>query len=334
MKKLLPTAAFSLFALAGQAQLTITDSLTIGSITTLLEGIGVTVSNVTVNCPERAMGHFIGTSELAITEGLVLTTGGADLVAGPVANFASDYLGTPGDADLDNALGMGGITYEACVLEFDCVPQGDTLLFNFSFGSEEYQEFVGFNFNDVFAIYLSGPGFGTPTNVAAIPGGTVVSINNVNAATNPGYYYDNEVPAGQYVSYDGFTTNLTVFAVVQPLQPYHFKIAIADVADGVFDSGVFLEAFSFRSPMLTTGLNEASLPSLQLFRRGDELFMVVPPETAHGQHVLVFDAAGHVSRRTNAVGGFISIGIEDLSSGIYVVRVDDNSLPALRFVKE
>ena len=62
MKKLLPTAAFSLFALAGQAQLTITDSLTIGSITTLLEGIGVTVSNVTVNCPERAMGHFVGTS--------------------------------------------------------------------------------------------------------------------------------------------------------------------------------------------------------------------------------------------------------------------------------
>ncbi|MBK7086603.1 MAG: hypothetical protein IPH53_18905 [Flavobacteriales bacterium] len=58
MKKLLPSAAFSLFALAGQAQLTITDSLTIGSITTLLEGIGVTVSNVTVNCPERAIGSF------------------------------------------------------------------------------------------------------------------------------------------------------------------------------------------------------------------------------------------------------------------------------------
>ncbi|MBK7754791.1 MAG: choice-of-anchor L domain-containing protein [Flavobacteriales bacterium] len=192
MKKLLPTAAFSLFALAGQAQLTITDSLTIGSITTLLEGIGVTVSNVTVNCPERAIGHFVGTSELSITEGLVLTTGGADLVAGPVANFASDYLGTPGDADLDNALGMGGITYEACVLEFDCVPQGDTLLFNFSFGSEEYQEFVGSAFNDVFGIYLSGPGFGTPTNVAAIPGGTVVSINNVNNQLNSRYYHDNE----------------------------------------------------------------------------------------------------------------------------------------------
>ncbi|MBP6390900.1 MAG: T9SS type A sorting domain-containing protein [Flavobacteriales bacterium] len=334
MKKLLPAAAFSLFALAGQAQLTITDSLTIGSITTLLEGIGVTVSNVTVNCPERAMGHFIGTSELAITEGLVLTTGGADLVAGPVANFATDYLGTPGDVDLDNALGMGGITYEACVLEFDCVPQGDTLLFNFSFGSEEYQEFVGSSFNDVFAIYLSGPGFGTPTNVAAIPGGTVVSINNVNALLNSGYYYDNEAPAGQYVSYDGFTTNLTVFAVVQPGQPYHFKVAIADVADGALDSGVFLEAFSFRSPMLTTAINEQARPTMQLVRYGDELTMLLPMGSAGNQEVLVFDAAGHVSQRTNAVGGFITIGIQDLSSGIYVVRIDDHSLPAVRFVKE
>ena len=334
MKKLLPAAAFSLFALAGQAQLTITDSLTIGSITTLLEGIGVTVSNVTVNCPERAMGHFIGTSELAITEGLVLTTGGADLVAGPVANFATDYLGTPGDVDLDNALGMGGITHEACVLEFDCVPQGDTLLFNFSFGSEEYQEFVGSSFNDVFAIYLSGPGFGTPTNVAAIPGGTVVSINNVNALLNSGYYYDNEAPAGQYVSYDGFTTNLTVFAVVQPGQPYHFKVAIADVADGALDSGVFLEAFSFRSPMLTTAINEQARPTMQLVRYGDELTMLLPMGSAGNQEVLVFDAAGHVSQRTNAVGGFITIGIQDLSSGIYVVRIDDHSLPAVRFVKE
>lgn len=334
MKKLLPAAAFSLFALAGQAQLTITDSLTIGSITTLLEGIGVTVSNVTVNCPERAMGHFIGTSELAITEGLVLTTGGADLVAGPVANFATDYLGTPGDVDLDNALGMGGITYEACVLEFDCVPQGDTLLFNFSFGSEEYQEFVGSSFNDVFAIYLSGPGFGTPTNVAAIPGGTVVSINNVNALLNSGYYYDNEAPAGQYVSYDGFTTNLTVFAVVQPGQPYHFKVAIADVADGALDSGVFLEAFSFRSPMLTTGLNEESLPSMQLFRRGDEMFMVVPPDAAQGQQVLVFDAAGHLVQRTMVQGTGVSIDIAGLDAGMYVVKVQDSTLPAVRFVKE
>ncbi|MBK8947745.1 MAG: T9SS type A sorting domain-containing protein [Flavobacteriales bacterium] len=322
-------------ALSAQAQLTITDSLTVGSISTLLEGIGVVVSNVTVNCPEAAMGHFIGTSELAITEGLVLTTGLADLVTGPVGNWATLGWGSPGDPDLDLDAGTGIPTNDACVLEFDCVPQGDTLLFNFSFGSEEYQEFVGSSFNDAFAIYLSGPGFMPRVNVAAIPGGTIVAINNVNDLLNTGYYHNNETPvAGQYVSYDGFTTNLTAFAVVQPGLTYHFKVAIADMADAAFDSGVFLEAFSFRSPMITTGLDEESLPMLQLLRRGDALFMLVPPDQAHGQEVFVFDPAGHLVQRARVQDHAVTIDIADLKPGLYVVRVDDDSIPPLRFVKE
>ncbi len=295
-------------ALSAQAQLTITDSLTVGSISTLLEGIGVVVSNVTVNCPEAAMGHFIGTSELAITEGLVLTTGMADLVTGPVGNWATLGWGSPGDPDLDLDAGTGIPTNDACVLEFDCVPQGDTLLFNFSFGSEEYQEFVGSSFNDAFAIYLRGPGFMPRVNVAAIPGGTIVAINNV--------------------------TNLTAFAVVQPGLTYHFKVAIADMADAAFDSGVFLEAFSFRSPMITTGLDEESLPMLQLLRRGDALFMLVPPDQAHGQEVFVFDPAGHLVQVARVQHDAVTIDIADLKPGLYVVRVDDDSIPPLRFVKE
>ncbi|MEO8067926.1 MAG: choice-of-anchor L domain-containing protein [Flavobacteriales bacterium] len=335
MKKLVALSALGMAALGANAQLTITDSLTIGSITTLLEGIGVTVSNVTVNCAEHAMGHFIGTSELSITEGLLLTSGAADMVAGPSGNFATWYSSTGGDADIEAALAMGNITYDVCALEFDCMPQGDTLLFNFSFGSEEYQEFVGSSFNDAFAIYLSGPGFPVATNVAAIPGGTIVSINNVNALLNGGYFYDNEFPAGQYVAYDGFTTNLTVFAVVQPGQPYHFKVVVTDVGDQAFDSGVFLEAFSFRSPMLTTGIRPAAQPALQASMVDGSLLLDLGRDGAAPMPLTIVDAAGHVVFNGTTTGRRTVLGLSTVVAGLYAVRLDGTGeVLTARFVKD
>jgi hypothetical protein len=335
MRTAVTLAACAFTAISAQAQLTITDSLTVGTIATLLEGIGVTVSNVTVNCPGRAMGHFTGTSELSIAQGLVLTTGAADLVAGPVGNFAGEALMTPGDADLELGLGGGVPSYDACVLEFDCVPQGDTLLFNFSFGSEEYQEFVGSAFNDVFAIYLSGPGFNPPVNVAAIPGGTIVSINNVNDNINSTFYHNNEVPpAGQFVAYDGFTTNLTAFAVVVPGLTYHFKVAIADVSDQVLDSGVFLEAFSFRSPLFTTGVHGTSNARFKLVVQGDQLVLSGPEALTAGRPVLVYDMGGALVLRGATSGPRTSLPVGGLKQGLYVVHLPGSGLAPQRFVRE
>jgi hypothetical protein len=318
-------------AFATQAQMTITDSLSVGAISTLLEGLGVTVSNVQVNCAGLAMGQFNGPSELSISQGLVLTSGSADAVAGPVSNGASGYYGTAGDMDLEAAAGNGSLSYDACALEFDCVPQGDTLLFNFSFGSEEYLEFVNSSFNDAFAIYLTGPGFPFATNVAAIPGGTIVSINNVNDQINSGYYHNNEAPAGQYVAYDGFTENLTVFAVVQPYETYHFKVVVADMADGILDSGVFLEAFSFRSPLLSTGISETALRGIQVLSQGDAHVLRVPASMAKGQQVVVFDAAGGVVRKQALTGVNTVLPTESWGAGLYIVQVPGST--PVRFVK-
>ncbi len=333
MKERYTLATVLLFPLFANAQLSITDSLTTGTIATLLEGYNVTVSNVAVNCAPQAMGYFTGSSELAITEGLVLTNGSADLVSGPNDQGAAGlYLGTAGDSDLDFA--VGGPTYDACGLEFDCVPMGDTLLFNFSFGSEEYMEFAGSAFNDAFAIYLTGPGFDIPTNVAALPGGTTVSINNVNELVNPTYYYNNEVPAGQYVQYDGFTTNLTVFAVVQPGETYHFKVVVADVADGIFDSGVFLEAFSFRSPLLTTAFGEVERMDMRIIPQGDDWTVQVPSALAKGRELLVYNATGSVVGRKRITGTRTALDMGDLGMGVYILQVHGSPLKPLRFVKD
>lgn len=311
----------SFVAMPIYGQLTITDSLNTGDLSTLLEGLNVTITNVEVNCPQAAMGHFTGTSEMGITEGLMVTTGTAEGIAGPSSTAVSVFNGTPGDADLEAELGQSGNTYDGCALEFDCIPLGDTLLFNFSFGSEEYQEFVGSAFNDAFAIYLSGPGFDVPTNVAALPNGTLVSINNVNEINNAGFYHNNEVPPGQYVGYDGFTTNLTAFAVVQPGEDYHFKVVVVDVADGVFDSGVFLEAFSFRSVFgLSTGLQETVLPQLAVRAFGTGLLLEASGLPG-GEAFAVNDMAGRLVLAGRLAGERTHVDLTGVPEGALIVRL-------------
>lgn len=320
MKRSLPLAAL-LAPAALSAQLTVNDSLSTTYLTTLLEGLNITLSNLVVNCPPDAHGEFSGSSEIPITQGLVLTSGTADAVAGPVGDFASGGAMGAGDPDLDGL--VSAPTLDACVLEFDCVPLGDTLLFNFVFGSEEYPEFAGTAFNDAFAIWLSGPGYPIPTNVAAIPGGTLVSINNVNAFTNAAYYVDNEAIPGVYCAYDGFTQNLTAFAVVAPGATYHFKVAVADVSDGIFDTGVFLEAFSFRSVMgVGTAIGQLPEDGLHLRPNGDLLEVRVPDGSFAGRGRIINDL-GRTVRAFDLSGQATVVPVGDLRSGHYVVEFSD-----------
>jgi len=279
------------------------------------------------------MGHFSGISEMQIQEGIVLTTGTAAAVAGPVGSFANTVHAGPGDADLQASLATPYSTWDACVLEFDCIPLGDTLLFNFSFGSEEYPEYVMTSFNDVFAIYLTGPGFPEPTNVAALPDGTPVAINNVNHLINADYFIYNEDPAGQFLTYDGFTTNLTVFAVVEPDDVYHFKVAIADVGDYNFDSGVFLEAFSFRSNDISLRVPQHA--SAVRIVAGADGIMVLAPADAIGSELRILDASGRIAMRERITGERSIFGTQALAKGVYTaVPVGVNGLKPVRFVKE
>jgi gliding motility-associated-like protein len=147
------------------------------------------------------------------------------------------------------------------VLVFDFIPSGDTLLFNYMFGSDEYPEFSPSSFNDAFGLFLWGPGITGPyvlagypnggNNIATIPGGIPVTINNVGDVSNTQYYVFNEASStltyGNAIQYDGTTVLLTASASVQCNELYHIKLAISNVGDQSYDSGVFLEAGSFSS---------------------------------------------------------------------------------------
>lgn len=232
----------------------------------VLLGGGVTASNITYTGFTNAIGEFsvTGPNSMGINSGVVLTTGsiyandpllgwggGTDGPMGP-NNSGSAGLDNnePGDPDLE-ILG-GTLSYNAAILEFDFIPQSDTVKFKYVFGSEEYMEFVNAGVNDAFGFFLSGPGIAGPfsngaVNLAVLPNGTPVTIDDVNANNNGAYYVDNENPPGQLLQYDGHTVVLTAVHEVQCGLTYHIKIAICDIGDGVWDSGVFLEAGSFSS---------------------------------------------------------------------------------------
>ncbi|MFO0435183.1 MAG: choice-of-anchor L domain-containing protein, partial [Sphingobacteriaceae bacterium] len=138
-----------------KAQLVVTNTLNASQLASLISGPGVQILNPVVNAAgPNSYGKYIATSSnLNITEGLLLTTGTISNAIGPnnVGNkttfFGNQY--TPNTYTLLNSY-TGKTTWEYTEFEFDIIPQGDTIKFDFVFASEEYEEWVGSQYNDVF----------------------------------------------------------------------------------------------------------------------------------------------------------------------------------------
>ncbi len=256
-----------------KSQITIVQNSNSQALAQLLAGPGVTISNWTKTCANNGTGTFTNvSSNLGLPGGVVLASGNVTNVPFAANNFASTQFTANGDAQLSTL--TSGTIYDPCVLEFDITPQGPILEFNYVFASEEYPEWVCSQYNDVFGFFISGPnpvgGNYTNVNIAKIPSTTLpVAINTINPGT-PGtssgggqcnganqslaytsYYRNNLSPVNANIIYDGMTTVLTATAAVTPCQTYHLKIALADVADRIYDSGVFLQAYSFTSNPVT-----------------------------------------------------------------------------------
>ncbi len=251
------------------AQLVVNSGVTpVNLVQNYLVGAGVTVSNVTFNggagtTANPQIGFFNGVNtNLGIDSGLVMATGVVTNAIGPntIGSATTSYFTTSFDPDL-NAISTVTM-YDAAILEFDFVPNGDTVQFKYSFASEEYPEYSnpGSTVVDAFGLFLSGPGISGPysnggVNIALVPNTTIpVSIVNISPVVNAAYYVNNGNGATApfngsptYIQYDGRTVTLTAKHAVTCGQTYHLKFAIADGGDGSWDSGVFIEAGSLTS---------------------------------------------------------------------------------------
>jgi gliding motility-associated-like protein len=261
LKRKLLTVVSVLFGLNSFAQLNVTNVDTPQQLVeNILLGPGVVASNFSFNgvpvdatVIQQSVGFFDANgTAFPISSGVVMSSGFVSTIAGSGATFSSNTLNTGSDPDLA-LIEPAGIN-DRCVIEFDFIPAGDTISFDYMFGSEEYPEFVNSGFNDAFGFFISGPGFAGPyslgaENIALIPGTTTpVTIDNVNAGMNSQYYVDNANDVyGVTTQMDAFTVVLTASASVQCGQTYHIKLALGDAGDSAYDSAVFLAADSFAS---------------------------------------------------------------------------------------
>jgi hypothetical protein len=199
-------------------------------------------------------------SGLNVNAGLMLTTGAAALAASPnnKSNASAGYGYVTPDVLIEQL--TTGQSFDRAMFHMTIVPQIDSIGFKYVFGSEEFCEFVNSQFNDAFGFWIQGPGFPVPTNIALIPGtNTPVTINTVYDTSSAGNgYYINNIPndslgcgqsasnaiSTQYVEYDGLTKVLTASAIVTPNATYEVWIGVSDIADALYDSGVFLSVES------------------------------------------------------------------------------------------
>ena len=274
----------SFFSVSSSAQIAVVDNQLATTLAQTLIGTGVIISNPVLDCEGIANGIFTATSSnLGIDSGIILTSGRAATNAlGTGANglsslFASTTTWTTGngnDPDLD-MLSSPSPTRDRCILDFDFVTIGDTVKFDYVFGSEEYPGFTCTNFFDVFGFFISGPGIVGPylngaQNIALVPGTNCpVGVNTINASTanpcgsvvspcappnNALFNLNPTTDLTSTVTYTGFTHILTAISPVMPCSTYHLKLAVSDAGDHILDSGVFLKAGSFSSNVVSVKL--------------------------------------------------------------------------------
>lgn len=159
-------------------------------------GQGVVMGNIKHRGYPLSTLSFTSTGNvLQVPKGLILSSGNSFNVAG--YNNSHNQSSTFGDIntpqkDEDLATIIKDKLYDICSVEFDFVPMDNSIQFNYQFGSDEYPEYVGSLYNDVFAFIVSDGT--TSKNIALIPGTEVpVSINTVNFKTNADHFIDNNL---------------------------------------------------------------------------------------------------------------------------------------------
>ncbi|MBK9590520.1 MAG: choice-of-anchor L domain-containing protein [Crocinitomicaceae bacterium] len=91
------------------------------------------------------VGYFDATATtFPIPEGVVLATGNAIAAIGPnnSSSYTDKYWASAGPNDPDMAMiGSPYVQNNEAILEFDFIPTGDSVVFNYVFASEEYPDY-------------------------------------------------------------------------------------------------------------------------------------------------------------------------------------------------
>lgn len=216
----------------------------------------ISVSGGNFASGEKSYGFFEASGTgFPFENGIILSTGKINNAPGPNSYLSDDggSMGWDGDIDLNQALGLSN-SFNATILEFDFIPLGNNISFDYIFSSEQYltnPTSNQCNFTDGFVFLLKEASATTYDNLAVIPGtSTPVKVNTVrgpgticppaNAA-----YFDAFNDTNHPTNYNGQTVVLTAQANVIQGTTYHIKLVIADEGNYRYDSAIFLGGGSF-----------------------------------------------------------------------------------------
>ncbi len=226
-------------------------TVTTQTLVDTLKGPGVTIAPnpAVVDESDNQIGIFNDYGFLLgadMSQGVILSTGNiADVVGANSADNTKTLFNTT--AVTDSLIGSGTQNlYDRVKLSFTVTPAENTLIVEYVFGSEEYNEFVNGGFNDFIRIFVDN------VNCAVTANGLIVSIDAVNNGSNSFLYKDNDFgdfsPNFPYnTEMDGFTKTVSCRAQVTPGAPVAVDIIMADDGDASFDSWAFFKAHSLRS---------------------------------------------------------------------------------------
>jgi hypothetical protein len=226
-------------------------------------------------------------TDFPISSGIIMTTGNITVAPGPNNAGGSSVPNSDGTTDTQLQSLTTNPIQGMSKLEFDFKSISGLVQFEYSFASEEYPEYACTPYNDVFGFFITGFNPVTLTdqswNIALIPGTTFpVTINNLNSGTpgtaggtvanctppvgslayssfycsvpsgSTGMQFDafTVIPADNINAQDNLRSGLFAQARVLYCTTYHMKLAVGNVQDNAFDSGVFIKEGSFRAPWI------------------------------------------------------------------------------------
>ena len=198
---------------------------------------GLSNFSLSVKGNELAFGLF-NDDPFGLRSGVVISTG-------KVTDIPGKNLKSDGSSDLSTDFGPVGEEGDLSELNlsFFADSTAEKLYFKYVFGSEEFLEYGGTQFNDSFELLLNG------TNLAQLTDGKTVTINNLvpnagDRSTDHPDYVNNPTVTGiavDIIKLDGYTKVLGFEGLLKQNQTNVLTIRIQDIGDGVYDSAVFIQ---------------------------------------------------------------------------------------------
>ncbi|HZF69811.1 choice-of-anchor L domain-containing protein [Sulfuricurvum sp.] len=215
-------ASAMIFTISVEAAATYTSGATAAQLASQIQGPGITITNPKLSVGKASQaGTFsngIAGAGLEVDQGIILTT--MDVATAFKANSSTHTSITNSGSSTDSDLLAidSRSRYDTVVFSFDVTLGANTrlLMIDYQFASEEYNEWVGSQFNDAFGFFISGGDLNQTYNIARVVDDSsivttqnifkydTVTVNNVNRGsigsqsngapvilTNSKYFIDN-----------------------------------------------------------------------------------------------------------------------------------------------